>query len=347
VDEENRMKLSMDDPGFLHLFLLSLIEALACLYVSPQLLPYRTLSGMFALIASVNLGLFLFYKLVVYPFFRSPFRHLPKPPHSYPILGHGLKMFKRPPGSSELAMMNDTPNDGLIHFRGFFHTDRILLASPAPLADVLVHKSYDFEKPPWVRAFLEEILGHGLLMTEGEEHRYQRKQIMPAFSFRHIKELYPIFWAKSMELCEVLKKELLDRSDQVLEFNHFTQQVTLDIIGLAGLGRDIASLRNADDLLIKNYEEILEPSIEKGLYFVFHLLFPQWVIKALPWKLNERIRVTTGEIKRICKEFLVEKKAQIKVESEDQKDILSILLRSNNFSDDGLVDQLLTFLAAG
>ncbi|KAF2740058.1 cytochrome P450 3A4 [Polyplosphaeria fusca] len=335
----------MEGPGPVHLVLLSLLESIISLYV---FLPSRTLSGLFLIFATINFSAYVLYHLIIYPFFRNPLRHLPKPPHGfYPIAGHGFKMFQRPPGSSELAMIKDTPNDGLVFFHSFFHEGRLILTSPSALAEVLVHKSYDFEKPIWVRAFLEKFLGHGLLTTEGEEHKYQRKQIMPAFSFRHIKELYPIFWTKSIELCEVIKKELLDKPDKVLEFNHFTQQATLDIIGLAGLGRDIASLRNADDLLIKNYEEILEPTAEKGVYFVLHLLFPAWVIKALPWKLNERVRVTTGEIKRICREFLLEKKARMKLESEEQVDILSILLRSNNFSDDGLIDQLLTFLAAG
>lgn len=70
-------------------------------------------------------------------------------------------------------------------------------------------------------------------------------------------------------------------------------------------------------------------------------------MSALPWKLNKRVRITTGNLKRICGEFVAEKKSRIKVESEQSVDILSIMLRSNNFSDEGLVDQLLTFLAAG
>jgi cytochrome P450 len=83
------------------------------------------------------------------------------------------------------------------------------------------------------------------------------------------------------------------------------------------------------------------------VYFVLHLLFPPWIIAVLPWKLNERTKVTTGNLKRICGEFVANKKSQRKMEGSDGKDILSIMLRSNNFSDEGLVDQLLTFLAAG
>jgi cytochrome P450 len=37
----------------------------------------------------------------------------------------------------------------------------------------------------------------------------------------------------------------------------------------------------------------------------------------------------------------------MKHESRESVDILSIMIRSNNFSDQNLVDQLLTFLAAG
>lgn len=328
--------------------IVSLAESAVAFYFFPHVFPKGTLTSFILIFTSINFALYAFYELIIYPFFRSPLRHLPQPPNGFwPILGHGLVMFQRPQGEPHLKMMKETDNDGIIYFRGFFHTDRLVLTSPAALADVLVHRPYDFEKPPWTRAFLRKFLGDGLLMTEGDEHKHQRKDIMPAFSFRHIKELYPVFWSKSIELCEVTKAELLEKTDKILEIGHFSTQVTLDIIGLAGLGRDIGSLRNGDDELIKNYEEILEPTAEKAIYFIFHLLFPPWFVSALPWGLHERVRITTSNLKRICREFVVEKKGKMKMETQESVDILSIMIRSNNFSDEGLVDQLLTFLAAG
>ncbi|KAF1963090.1 cytochrome P450 [Byssothecium circinans] len=336
----------------IHILLASLFEATVSFHLFPRILPNATLTSFVLIFTTLNLTVFILYHRFIYPTFLSPLRHLPQPLRgSWPLLGHGLTMFERPPGAGHLRFMKETDNDGIIYFRGFFGSERLVLSGPAALADVLVHRSYDFEKPPWTRDFLRQFLGDGLLMTEGDEHKHQRKQIMPAFSFRHIKELYPIFWAKSLELCQVTKTELADKADKVLEIGHFSTQVTMDIIGLAGLGRDVGTLRNNkdgdDDELIKNYEEILEPTAEKAIYFVLHLLFPQWIIKALPWKLNQRVEITTSNLKRICNEFVVEKKSRMKVESEESKDILSIMLRSNNFSDDNIVDQLLTFLAAG
>ncbi|KAF2873282.1 cytochrome P450 3A4 [Massariosphaeria phaeospora] len=326
----------------------SFLEAAVLVCFFPQVQPTGTLASFFFINSLINWTIFGIYHLIIYPFFLSPLRHLPQPRRGFiPIVGHGLSMFSQPPGNGHLKMMKNTAYDGIVYYRGLFHADRIIVASPAAIADILVHKSYDFQKPPLVISFLRQFLGDGLLMTEGEQHRHDRKHIMPAFHFRHIRELCPVFWAKSMELCKIVQADIAPKTDKVVEITHFSTQVTMDIIGLAGLGREIGSLRNSDDELIRIFEEVLEPSTEKGLYFAAHMLFPPWFIKALPWKLNQRVRSNMGELRRICRGFVVEKKARLKMGSEDSADILSIMIRSNNFSDDGLVDQLLTFLAAG
>ncbi|KAF2810260.1 cytochrome P450 [Mytilinidion resinicola] len=346
----------------LFLSLVSAAESILLLFVFPHALPEATLKSLFLIFALLNFGVFAVWRVFIYPFFVNPLRHLPGPKGiskgEYPLIGHGFTMFSRPPGGHLLRFMKEVQNDGLIHFRGFFNADRLVLTDPRALADVLVHNSYDFEKPPWVREFLRQFLGDGLLMTEGEEHKFQRKHIMPAFSFRHIKELYPIFWQKSFELTQAIAAEIYENPEapasekggvpsSVVEINHWANKATMDIIGLAGLGRDIQALKNSDDELIKNYEEILEPTAEKGIYFVCNLLFPQRILRALPWKINERVRITSNNLKAICRQFVQEKKQRMKTQSEDQKDILSVLIESNDFSDDSLVDQLLTFLAAG
>ena len=327
--------------------LVAVLESVLAFCLFPNLIVKGTMMSFFLGFLVLNFVLYGIYKLVLYPFLLSPLRHLPQASGFKPLIGHGIDILRRPPGQAHLNIMKATPNDGIIRVLDFFHTDRLLVTSPAALADVLVNKSYDFEKPPWTRAFLRKFLGDGLLVTEGDQHRYHRKQIMPAFHFRHIKELYPVFWSKSIELCDAVKASLANKALKVLEIGHYSTQVTLDIIGIAGLGRDIASLHSSEDELVKNYEEILEPTFEKAIYFICHLAFPPRLIAMLPWKLNERVKTTTGNLKRICTDFVVERKSKIKHESEESRDILSIMIRSNNFSDENLVDQLLTFMTAG
>lgn len=89
--------------------------------------------------------------------------------------------------------MDEIPNDGLIRYRGFFNRNNILLTSPQALSEVLVKRPYDFEKPAGDRAFMQRILGHGLVTSEGDVHKFQRKRLLPMFNFKNIKALYPTF----------------------------------------------------------------------------------------------------------------------------------------------------------
>lgn len=166
-------------------------------------------------------------------------------------------------------------------------------------------------------------------------------------------------WKKAVELTKGMADELREQpggtTDEdgvknvqgVLEVNHWANKVTMDIIGVAALGREFNSLKNDDDELIQTYEEILEPTKEKLIYFATQIVGPQALINKLPWKVNERLTATTGTLRRICIQLVQEKREAIKAAADEHKDILSVLIKSDNFDDNQLVDQMLTFLAAG
>lgn len=260
-------------------------------------------------------------------------------------------------GDEFLRFMKEVPNDGLVRIPTLFGIQRLLLADPRALGEVLVHKSYDYQKPPELRNFLRLILGDGMIVVEGDLHKFQRKNVSPAFSFRHIKELYPKFWSKAVLLSRSIAADIQERPEysneklktpqSVVEINHWANKVTIDIIGVAGAGREFNSLLNSDDELIQNYEELLEPTTEKAVYFGLNLVLPRRIISLIPWKINNRLAATTARLRDICRDLVRDKRSLIKTESDDHIDILSLLIKSNNFADDQLVDQLLTFLAAG
>jgi cytochrome P450 len=250
-----------------------------------------------------------------------------------------------------MALMDKYPNDDLLLVNVF--QDQLLLCKPELLADILVHRSYDFIKPTKPRKFLRQVLGDGLVTVEGDSHKFLRKNMLPAFGFRHIKNLYPMMWKKAVVLTERLCAEARDshRSDcrfpDAVDLGSWTSKVTLDIIGVAGLGREFNTMLNSEDPLLQIYEKLFEPSVSSQAYFLLCSMLGPDNVNRLPWKFAASNQKQVHDIRVICRQLLQHKRAAIAKLGDDQLDVLSILIKSNNFSDDVLTDQLLTILAAG
>ncbi|KAF2858058.1 putative P450 monooxygenase [Piedraia hortae CBS 480.64] len=317
------------------LILLSAAESLLITKLASEHVPILPLFiGLFIVQAAVV----SFYNVHIYPSYLTPLKNLPIPDGAWPIIGHTLTVFERPPSTSFQRWMHEVPNDGLIRFRGLFNADRLLVTSPKVVGEMLVTKPYEFEKPEPTRNFLRYILGNGLIVVEGEEHRFQRKNLSPMFGFRPIKNLYPVFWEKAIQMTDGIAREL----PEIVEITHWANRVTMDVIGLAAMGRDLHVLQKGDDELVRTYEEITEPTREKLLYFAARVLGPAALVKRLPLHINRRLSIIIPRLRTICLSMVQGKKSY-----PGKSDILTLLLQSGNFSDNQLVDQLLTFLAAG
>lgn len=125
-------------------------------------------SAIFFLITTLR----VIWACLVYPNYWSPLRHLPQPPDKPSFLmGHFWRMMETGPGDVLRSWANGVPNNGVIRYLDFFNLERVAIVSPAALAEVLVHKCYDFEKPPQLRKGISRILGLGLFLSEGEVHK--------------------------------------------------------------------------------------------------------------------------------------------------------------------------------
>jgi cytochrome P450 len=268
-----------------------------------------------------------------------------------PIFGNGIAQFTKPPADEMRKWVQNIPNDGLLCFREFLNRRTLIPTSPEMLKSVLSDNAYDWEKPEPVRKFLGKILGFGLLMVEGDIHKFQRKNILPSFQLKHLRELYPVFWSKAGQLVQVIEDEVrsegLEKAEPVIEFGEWATRVTLDIIGLAGMGCDFNSIKNDDNQLVRDYKALLEPSMARVIYYAANLLGPQELIQKLPWSQNKLLADITGNLKSFCFELVRNKREEFRLNGKAGDDILALLIQSNNFSDEELVDQMLTFLAAG
>ncbi|TVY37039.1 Cytochrome P450 monooxygenase [Lachnellula subtilissima] len=333
------------------------VSAVACYILvnhQPQLLLFSRPSylGTFSQLCTVGFMIFAVWRVILWPKFVSPLRHLPGPSGGSWWNGQFPDILARPTGVPMIEWINSVPNEGLIRYLGLLNAERLIVASPKALGEVLVAKNYDFVKPAHVTAGLGRLLGVGVLLAEGDEHKFQRKNLAPAFSFRHTKDLYPVFWDKSREVVQKmtekvksggdalrldpkdpkdLEKSLVPDGTPVLEVCGWAGRVTLDIIGVAGMGQDFGAIQNPNNLLSVTYQKIFKPTKSAAILALVGLLLPTWFVRALPVKRNEDLNQAAGLEKGELHDL----------------DILSVALESGGFTDENLVDQLMTFLAAG
>ncbi len=221
---------------------------------------------------------------------------------------------------------------------------------------MLVTKNYDFIKPKAIRFSIGRILGIGILLAEGDEHKLQRRNLLPAFAFRHIKELYPVFWTKSREGVQAMTEQILqdaakgpepEKQTGVFEANNWASRITLDIIGVAGMGRDFDAIKTPKNQLTEAYARIFKPSRQARFLQLLGMILPLRLVALIPIKRNEDIGTSARLIRAECAKLIREKKERLANKELTDVDILSVALESGGFSDENLVDQLMTFLAAG
>lgn len=88
--------------------------------------------------------------------------------------GHFKLIASETTGKPQQEWINEIPNDGLIRYTALFNRERLLITNSRALGEVLVQKNYDFIKPDQLRQGLGRLLGIGVLLAEGEEHKVRR-----------------------------------------------------------------------------------------------------------------------------------------------------------------------------
>ncbi|GAB7340866.1 hypothetical protein MBLNU457_7225t1 [Dothideomycetes sp. NU457] len=302
------------------------------------------------------------WRILLWPYFFSPLRHLPQPKGNSIFMGQFYRILKEPSGVPQREWMETIPNDGLIYYRSMFNSERVMVTSPKGLSEALSTKSYDLIKPKQLVQGIGRILGVGVLLAEGDEHKRQRKNLMPAFTYRHVKDLYPIFWDLTREmvlaidksLSEPPKTEVTDEKPtqaNVVRVDEWASRSTLDIIGVAGIGKSFNAIEDENSQLYQVYQSIFRQDSRTRL---IGFLLPIWLVTRLPLKQNHKVEAARTYIRKMCLDVIKEKKAKIAAAAEKGEsdsgagvDILTVALKSGGFTDEECIDQLMTFLAAG
>ena len=254
-------------------------------------------------------------------------------------------MRAQPPGPPDLPLVGATPYYARDPFR--FMTDvrdaygdaaafrlgrqrTYMFTTPAAVERVLVDDADAFSKPDFQTDAMEELLGQGLLLSEGTFWKEMRQLTQPAFSPGRIAELTEMMAERAAALTERW------RPGEVRDVEAEMARVTVEIIVDAMFGAELGPART------RIVQENLEPLGRRFEPDPKRAVVPDWA----PTPGNREYRAAVENLETVIDEIVAERRR----DDGDGDDLLSILLdarEAGEIADRQIRDELMTMLLAG
>ncbi|KAK0702076.1 cytochrome P450 [Lasiosphaeria miniovina] len=330
-----------------------------------------TLVSRFFAYFALQYGALKFYHVVVYPNYVSPLRHLPGPKDNFPFMGQGKKLLTASSPIEDYVKWGNTwPDAPFIRHLTLGNMEVLLVNTPEAHREVLQTHCYSFRKPDILYRLVGEIIGRGLLFTEGEEHKKQRRILAGLFSASSIKRMLPIFHEKARSLTKFLEQGLDENRRVTFEAVDAFSKMTIDVVGVTVLGVELGNLSASDKKMdfLKCYHRLFNQSPLGALIGFVNIYVP--VRKWLPVEANLGFIRANAELRRMVSMCVRERVQEIEekqrrqqadgkakegsVDGDGGRDLLTMMVeerrnfkKEDELTEEDMVNHLLTFLAAG
>jgi cytochrome P450 len=214
--------------------------------------------------------------------------------------------------------------------------DTYLLTDPVDIERVLVSEAEKYRKPDFQSDALGDLLGKGLLLSEGQQWRKQRQLANPAFDMRRLMG----FADRIVEHNDDLLAGWTDGAEVDVEQD--MTQVTLAVIVDLMLGTDL------NDERVQTIREALLPLGARFEPDPVRFAAPQW----LPMPGDSEYQNAVGTMESVIDDIVAERRGTHGDSETDEgpDDLLSILLRAQDRgeqTDREIRDEVMTMLLAG
>lgn len=253
----------------------------------------------------------------------------PPGPAPQPLAGHAPD-FRR----DRLRFVLDAAEryGDIVHVR-FFRRHVYLLNHPDDIRAVLVDHPARVGKLPSFRRSTAPALGDGLLTSEGELHKRQRRLMQPAFHHQRIAHYADVMVRQAQTLLDGW------RDGETRDLHHDMHRLTMMIVAEALFGSDVSRVADAvRDAVTFGLQRVVEQASNP-------LALPSW----LPTPANRKAR----RMQRVLDDVVLGMIAERRASGEDRGDLLSMLLLAVDESDGARMsdrqvrDELMTLFIAG
>jgi cytochrome P450 len=258
---------------------------------------------------------------------RSGESNAPVVPGRLPLLGHTMSLLDRP-----FSFLSSLRSHGEV-VRIYLGPLPVYLVTTPELAwQVLAIDADKFDKG-MVFDKIRPLFGNGILNSDGDFHRRQRRLVQPAFHRKQIAGYVQTMARAAADLVESW------RPGDVVAVDKRMENLALTIVGRAlfstDLGRHVvAEAQRSMPILAK---------------YVIVRAFSPTLVERLPIPVNRRFDEAATRFRRVVAEVI----AAARAEGKDHGDVLSMLLRARDegtgegMSDQQVHDEVVTILTAG
>lgn len=218
------------------------------------------------------------------------------------------------------------------------------ISDPEIIRHVLLEKVSHYDKKTPAFRGVRVALGNGLLTSDGEIWKKQRRIAQPAFHGENLRRFGPIFSRLSHECAE--EWEIARQAGRAVDAGSDMMRVTLNGVAAALFGEDFSA--HAAEIN-RVFPVILA---ELAARITSPIPLPLWI----PVARNQRLKSALSSLKRIVTEMIRERRVrlgEIAGEPTGQRDLLSTLMLAKDeesgqsMSDEQLHDEVMTMLIAG
>ncbi len=256
----------------------------------------------------------------------APELRFPPGPRGVPILGNVLDVWRDPLG---FFVRGPRDHGDIVRFR-FGHHRYILLNEPDAIRHVLIDNAKSYQKSRNYDA-LRLVLGNGLVTSEGDFWRRQRKLAQPAFHRQRLAG-----FARTMAECT--EDMIASWDESPFDMHHELMALTLRIVGRTLFSTDLsgeaAAIGEAITVGLKHANDYAEAVIR----------IPPWLPTPNNLRFKSAVRVLDAMVMRIIEDR--------RKRGEPGDDLLGMLMSARD--DDGhgmtdrqLRDEVMTLVLAG
>ena len=222
-------------------------------------------------------------------------------------------------------------------YRSFFGRRQIILNRPAGIHHILVDNPDNYRRTPATMRMLRPLLGNGLLLSEGEDWKHQRRTLAPAFALRTM----PLLARHVASAAAATVSGLAASTEQSIDLLAAMQALALEIAGTSMFS--VAMERYRPELR----DQIVRYTAGVGRPTLLDFLLPPAIPSPRDLARRRVRRRWTALIGRIIAE------RREKAPAEAPRDLFDLLSAAydpeggSRFSAEDLVDQVSTLIAAG